>query len=287
MARRSKRSKRSPKIPSRDRILTAIKDLIDASDTLPWHKPWTLGSAHLASNASTGKIYQGLNQLILGSDGHYAGYGQWAKLGCSVKKGERGTLISCPIPQTRKSEGGEDESYVVFGHAHVFSSEQIDGDWTPESVPYEPPPITTAESVVAGMQRRPPIHHGGNRAWYSPGLDRVQIPPRGSFETREAYYQTVSHELAHSTLHKDRLDRAAPVDLSRDHSYAREELVAELAACYLAGPMGIEPDLNQSASYISGWLKRISDDPSILLEASRDASHAADFIIGKRAPKHG
>ena len=37
------------------------------------------------------------------------------------------------------------------------------------------------------------IHHGGNRAFYSPARDVIQLPPFEAFKDKESYYATALH----------------------------------------------------------------------------------------------
>src|SRR5690606_6170318 len=75
------------------------------------------------------------------------------------------------------------------------------------------------------------IRHGGNRAFFSPTQDFVQMPPAGAFTEIENYYSTLAHELTHWTGHKSRLDREFGKRFG-NRAYAFEELVAELGAAF-------------------------------------------------------
>jgi antirestriction protein ArdC len=69
------------------------------------------------------------------------------------------------------------------------------------------------------------IRIGGNRAYYMPGTDYIQVPPPTSFFEPINFHRTVCHEFGHWSGAEHRLNR----DLSGDFgssSYAREELVA-------------------------------------------------------------
>lgn len=48
----------------------------------------------------------------------------------------------------------------------------------------------------------------GNRAFYSPALDFVNMPAIAQFDTAEDYYATFFHELTHATGHASRLGRS-------------------------------------------------------------------------------
>ncbi|TIW01739.1 MAG: antirestriction protein, partial [Mesorhizobium sp.] len=71
------------------------------------------------------------------------------------------------------------------------------------------------------------IRHGGDRAFYSPALDFIQMPPFETFRDAQAYYATISHESTHWTRHATRLDRDLGGKRFGDDGYSREELVAE------------------------------------------------------------
>ena len=91
------------------------------------------------------------------------------------------------------------------------------------------------------------------------------------------------HELGHSTGHNSRLNRKGITELNGfgSHSYANEELVAEMCAAMLCGSVGIENrTIENSASYIDGWRKRISKDVKLIVMAAAQAQKAADCIQG-------
>jgi antirestriction protein ArdC len=63
-----------------------------------------------------------------------------------------------------------------------------------------------------------------------------------------------------------------------DH-YSREELVAELASAFTCAAIGLDNSLlENSASYLDGWLTALKADPKALVIASAQAQRAADFI---------
>jgi hypothetical protein len=140
------------------------------------------------------------------------------------------------------------------------------------------------------MPRRPAIEHGGGRACYSPLPDKVSMPESKSFESSEAYYSTLFHELTHATGHVSRLNRKEVTDPVEYGSnlYSREELVAEMGAAFLCGHYGIEnTTLDQSASYIQHWLERLRDDRKLVVHAAAQAQKACDFILDVRPEDEG
>jgi antirestriction protein ArdC len=88
----------------------------------------------------------------------------------------------------------------VLRYYSVFNSEQFD---LPASVTeklalsVEKPidPIDTCEQIVANMPNPPQIEHTGGCAFYSPPTDCITLPPRGFFESAEAYHACKFHEI--------------------------------------------------------------------------------------------
>jgi antirestriction protein ArdC len=66
------------------------------------------------------------------------------------------------------------------------------------------------------------------------------MPKLNTFIDADSYYKVLFHELAHSTGHKDRLNRKTLLEVNHwgDNTYAKEELVAEISAMYLTGLLG-------------------------------------------------
>jgi antirestriction protein ArdC len=61
--------------------------------------------------------------------------------------------------------------------------------------------IDQPEKIIAGYRDGPKIEHGGNQAFYLPREDLIRLAEPGRFLSREFYYATAFHELAHSTGH--------------------------------------------------------------------------------------
>jgi antirestriction protein ArdC len=123
------------------------------------------------------------------------------------------------------------------------------------------------------------IRHGGNRAFYSPSEDLIQLPPEAWFDEPDSYYAIALHELVHWTGHPLRLDRV----LGRRHgieAYAYEELVAEMGAAFLCARVGIPARL-EHASYIDSWLDALRRDKRLIFTAAGAAQKAADYVLGE------
>lgn len=267
----------------------------------PWVQPWGIADVAglapgLPRNALTGRTYSGINVLILWgaviaqafpSQG-WLTFRQALEAGGNVRKGERGTTVVYAdrfTPESEKErarETGEDAKAIPFlKRFTVFNLAQCEGlrpGFAPEPVPLpEREIVPVAEEVIAasGVDFR----IGGNRAFYVPGEDYVQVPPQPAFFEQINYYRTCLHELTHATGHPTRLARNQSGAFgSRD--YAREELVAEMGAAFLCASLGIVPTVRH-ADYLAGWLDVLREDNRAIFRAAGQASKAADWLLAR------
>jgi antirestriction protein ArdC len=216
---------------------------------------------------------------------------QVEKIGGTIKKQDDGKNVAyTPIlfwkfPTKEEAEEGR-RAFCRF--YQVWNAEQVDGieeaiEKASAGIITEPKdPIESCEALVADYPCAPAIRHGDSRAYYTPGEDRVSMPDIAAFESSEAYYRVLFHELAHSTGHRTRLERdgvANPAAFA-SHTYSEEELIAEMAAAMLAGFAGIgspEADEN-SAAYLDHWLRKLKAEPNLLVSAGGAAQKAIDHI---------
>lgn len=129
---------------------------------------------------------------------------------------------------------------------------------------------------------QPTLKFGGDRAFYSPGKDQVQMPHLADFETVQDYYRTLLHEFSHSTGSSKRLARDFSGSFG-SKKYAFEELVAELGAIFLSAEAGIIWHNNKNhAAYLKSWnsvLAQIKEDNKFIMKASTAAQKVADFVL--------
>ena len=144
--------------------------------------------------------------------------------------------------------------------------------------------IEACEDIVKNYKDIPEINHGGDRAYYAPMFDKVQMPVQIEFDNDESYYSVLFHELAHSTGAKKRLNRFSANDsnIFGSETYSKEELVAEMTASFLCAETGIGNDLliENTAAYIKGWSEAIKNgDRNFVINAASKAQMAADYIL--------
>lgn len=267
-------------------ILNSLK-----AGVVPWRKPWH-STASLPVSLTTGKPYRGINSFLLGitpyTDHRWLTFKQVQERGGQVKNGEKSTMVVFWKQWEPPTESDEAKKRIpVLRYFHVFNVEQCEGLVVPEL--YRPQPlnepqrIERAELLVQSMLNPPTIAEGGNAAWYRPSDDHVQMPPLRSFESAEAYYSTLTHELGHATGHESRLNRKEVTGDIRFGSgdYSKEELVAELTSAFCCATVGLDNSLlDNAASYINGWLKVLKSDPKAVVIAAAQAQKAADYIKG-------
>jgi antirestriction protein ArdC len=269
-----------------DAVLAALDE-----GTVPWRRPWQVQGGQ--RNLQSGRPYRGINQFLTAirasergySSPHWTTFRAAKKAGGAVRKGERGTLVTFWKRLAVKDDEAEGGKRIIpmLHHYIVFNLEQVDGLEAPaDPEPRTVDPIAEGERVMADMQNPPQIHHGGDRAFYRPPVDAVQLPDRDDFRSGASYYHTAFHELTHSTGHASRLAREGIMDVHRFGSadYSREELIAEFGAAMVCGSIGVDPDIPQSAAYIENWRTVLGRDKRLVIAAAGKAQRAADYILG-------
>lgn len=262
---------------------------------IPWHKPWSgSASTNAPRNLITGKQYRGINVYLLSmlgySSPYFATFKQISEKGGSVRKGEQGHMVVYyGNAEVEDRETGDPKVVPFLKYYKVFNVQQCEGltvqatDEDAEEAEFLP--VDRAEAIFEAMPQCPDVRFGGNRAYYSPSLDYVQMPVKESFDTPDAYYNTLFHELAHSTGHTDRLARKGVTEASYfgSHEYSKEELVAEMTASFLSAEAGIETTFNNSVAYIQSWMRALKNDKTMLVRAASMAQNASDFILSRQA----
>ena len=271
-------------------IITALE-----AGTPPWRQPWDsakAGGPMMPHNAATGAHYRGINTLVLGmsplaftsGDPRWVTYKQAAERGWQVRKGSRGTpgffYKRIEIGDRDESSEGGRKVIPLLRSFTLFHASQIEN-----IPPYVAPDVQEAPwrepDAAATIARNSTaiIRIGGDRAFYSPSTDHVQMPPAGAFRSPAAFASVLLHELGHWSGSKDRLNR----DLSGrfgSYDYAREELRAEIGQVMLCSELGIEDcDFTNGGAYIANWLRKLRDDKKEIFRAASDAQRIADCLL--------
>lgn len=212
-------------------------------------------------------------------------YRQWADAGAQVRKGEKCAYVVFykELEFAAEDDSQETETRLFARATPVFAAEQVDGFIPAETTAeVDIEPIAAAEAFVTATGAA--ITHGGDRAFYRPSRDSIQLPDRGAFvgtatsTAQEAYYSTLLHELTHWTVPEHRCNRALGKRFG-DAAYAMEELVAELGAAFLCADLGITaaPRLDH-AQYLASWLSVLKAGKKAIFAAASAASKAVGFM---------
>jgi antirestriction protein ArdC len=280
-----------------DEITNKIITELEAG-RVPWVQPWGTAAAKaplaLPNNASTGRQYSGINVLILWGSVIEHGFPaqswltfrQALSLGGNVRKGEHGTTVVYAdrfVPDDEKKrarEAGEEAQAIPFlKRFTVFNLAQCEGLPEDLAVVAPPPELGLIEPTVEALIKATAIDFriGGNRAFYAPDADYVQVPPPQAYFEAINWHRTALHELGHASGHLSRLNR----DLSGafgTKKYAFEELIAEMNAAFCCASLGIVPTVRH-ADYIGSWLEVLREDNRAIVRAASQASKAADWLL--------
>ena len=182
-------------------------------------------------------------------------------------------------------------SYVVFPASAIANMPPPPGA--------EPAPVWAVRSQVEELIEKmgvPVKHEPGNRAFYSITTDSITMPERAQFKdtvdsnghvseaATDKFLSVLLHEISHSTGAKQRLARAMS-GVHGSPSYAREDLTAETASCFLLAEIGLgsgsasSETTARTAAYLGSWRQAILDDPKSLMTAFAEAEKAADWVM--------
>jgi antirestriction protein ArdC len=262
-----------------------------ASGTPPWAKPWrdsrVRGIGMLPSNLTTGRLYSGMNTLLLWMVAHERGYSslqyctfdQARKAGAKVRSGEKACKVIYVDRAVREDKETGESKVSTFAKVYsVFNVNQLENVPDRFLVEQQPldltPPSQQMQEFVNGTGAD--VRFGFNQACYVPSQDCIKMPAFGVFEDEASFAGTLFHELTHWTGADHRLKRTFGKRFG-DENYAAEELVAELGSAFLCGRIGYQPTF-RSASYINTWLKVLNTDSRAIFSAASFAGQASDYL---------
>ena len=288
----------------RTSLYAEITDKITAeleAGRVPWVQPWGTAAAKaplaMPKNATTQRRYSGVNVLILwgavierGFVGQsWLTFRQALSLGGNVRKGEHGTTVVyadrfTPEDERRRAERDGDEPGAIpfLKRFTVFNTDQCEN--LPDGLITAPPPVPEglilpqAEALIDATGAD--FRIGGDRAFYSPGSDYIQVPRPDAYFEPINWHRTALHELGHWVGHSSRLAR----DLSGAFGsalYAKEELVAEMTSAFVCASLSIVPTVRH-ADYLGSWLEVLREDDRAIVRAASAASKAADYLLAFR-----
>jgi antirestriction protein ArdC len=269
-----------------DKIIAALE-----AGTAPWQKSWSALAEHgLPRNGMSGRHYQGINTMLLFmeaqqrgfDDSRYMTFKQASEAGYKIRKGAKSIPVyffkKLEIEERDQQSGDTTKKNVPYlTEYRVFNAQDIEGLEPSVVRPAQWKPVDVMEKLVKKLGVN--VQYGGSRAFFDPNGDYVRMPVRGVFPDAEAFYGTLSHEIAHWSGHSSRLNRQ--FGRFGDEAYAREELRAELASAFLAAETGIAGSTESHAAYVGSWIKALKNDRREIFRAASDASKIVSYMLGR------
>src|SRR6516165_5135563 len=228
---------------------------------VPWVQPWGTAAAKaplaMPKNASTGRFYSGINVLILWgsviehgfSTQNWLTFRQALRLSGNVRKGEHGTTVIyadrfLPDEERERAERNGDEPNAIpfLKRFTVFNTDQCER--LPAELTSAPAPVPDglilrhAEALIAATGAD--FRIGGDRAFYSPAHDFIQVPRPDAYFEPINWHRTALHELGHWTGHPSRLGRDLSGHFGSSLS-AKQEMVAERTSASECASFAIVP----------------------------------------------
>lgn len=265
---------------------------------IEWFKEWS--SLCTPHNGINGTEYHGGNKLKLGTiallndykDPRWATFKQIADKGYKLNKGAKGVVcehwrFSKTIEEVNAETGEIEKKNVPLrspsvSYFKVFNFTEVEG-----APPFEIPERIKDEKiqeVIRNLEKSSKClieYENQDRACYIPSKDVILLPNQDLFINDLALASTLLHEMAHSTGHKERLDRDLTGEFGSPN-YAREELRAEISSMFLQNQLNLpvtDRQFENNQEYIRSWISILDKDPNEIYRASSDAEEIANFIV--------
>lgn len=281
----------------RNKLIDRLEKAIKGEEEFHWIKPWS--SSFVPRNFISKKRYRGTNLLLLDEPGFYVTFKQLTELQkiypfLKLKKGCKKHMVVFWQFKGKENENDDLETDLykntetgpIFRYYNVYNQKDIEG--FEEIIPDEYKqnnselPNLKATRLCNEWSRIVNIYDVDiDRAFYSPSLDLIKVPPIECYEDANLYFGVKFHEIIHSTGHKDRLNRFVEKSYFGNTPYSKEELVAEIGSQMLMAECGLESDkiTNNSVAYLRSWIKNLKDDILLVTVAAQKAQKACDYIF--------
>ena len=287
-----------------------VIDSLASDEPRRWSMSWN-AAALMPHNPITGNRYKGINRAYLSlvslireyDDPRWFTFNEIAKHdGWTLRKGSKGARVEKwtlrHSERERKDADGnvmldEDGNAMVRVYSWmqlqsvfpVFNGSCIEGLEPMEFAPKGDEELFEIADRLIKLIRL----HGKysetmrGEAFFSPTENKVHLPRRDSFDTARDFVATLAHEFAHATQAATRMGRVNGDE--SDHSYAFEELVAEMSALFIQADLGFDSFgsvTENSLAYLQSWARRATaDDDTVakVAQAITTAQQVADWIM--------
>lgn len=294
-----------------DRIIKKLEQ-----GTIPWVKTWK-GTSDFPVNYVTRRRYFGVNLLLLDWGGEYLTYGQIRKLGGRLKEGAKPIPVVFWKVEENSTEEKEDEEIppeilenfedvtpkkkrtvrYLLRYYLVYDVNQTEGiiQERPKEVASDPK-YQLCEDIKNSFSKVCPIVECNcdvpryiasvSRLDGEVYYEKILVPRHDKHISTDLYYKTLFHEIIHATGQVNRLARHFPrkrkeKDEEELRRKVNEELIAEIGSEILCSICGIDSTktIQDTASYISSWLKVIKEDKKMVVIASSKATEAVMYVL--------
>ena len=290
---------------STSKVVNSLIDNVLNSPSFSWEKTWkNIATGASPYNPVTKVQYSGFNRFILQLNASIKGTNQFATFKQISNAGGKIIKGSKSIPLlfftwkyfssiTKKSYDQKDiaklpkniqdslSKYPFHNYFSVFSMNDVEGLEFPEiKIEEKNQPLESAQKIVDNWECKINIGLDNERAYYAPSMDLINMPHLQAFKAAENFYMTAFHEIAHSTGHKERLNRDLSGMFGND-KYAKEELVAELSSVLVGASLNLLTDeiIKNATAYLKSWTKRMQDKKNELFQGLNHAIKAYDYIL--------
>lgn len=190
---------------------------------------------------------------------------------------ERLEILTSRLNKITGSHFSLDTNFFTRGYT-VFNYSQMDN--VPELIIETRPQIEVHEQSQAILDNSTAkiFHDQLDRNYYSPPDHEIHLTLPESFESRDAYYSTALHELAHWSKN-DGVERNFENKQGDFDDYSREELRAEMASIFMGGELGLDLNLKNHSAYVGHYLKILKEDHNEFYKAIADAEKISDHLV--------
>lgn len=281
-----------------------------SEESLPWRSDFNRVNL-FPQNPASGTVYQGTTKVILMiksvtqeyNDPRWMTFKQAKMLDAQVMKGEKATMCVHwqPIKIADKDkdgniildeEGKEKTKEILIPCPYaLFNVKQIKGLTLPplevsENITWDP--NERAETLITNSKAIIKNDLGIVSPFYSLKSDEINMPTKAQFNSPNAYYDTLLHEMCHWTGHESRMNRLKSHNIITEdykEEYAREELRAEIGSSILSLTLGIDHkisgndhDLNNHKAYVKSWIQALDNNPKEILYATAQADKIVSYL---------
>lgn len=277
----------------KQRIVDMVIKKMNETGLMPWQNGF-LNTTETPVNYTTGKAYTGVNSFLLKvfgiGTGEYVTYKQAKTAGGQVKKGVSGLPViwyslwnkTQTRPANKQLDKESDTIIPYLKYSTVFEISQCEGLISKREKIERNEIVEHIAELDAWIERfsintKLKITNYLGTPCYIPALHEIRIRTIDQFIANSYYYQTLLHELVHST--SEALGRKSSTQFG-SKSYSKEEIVAEMGSLFLCHHFGIiQEQIENSAVYINDWSKSLKENPDWLISGISSAEKAYDYMI--------